>query len=223
MSPGRSDSMPAGSIAANTHDAVPAPSSSSRSDRNKLPTDHSAPVTMQPSGPVPAAATVASGSGPHDDGAKPAAPKCISIPSNAAEALTAWNVVLEQLETLKKFSLSGPFSHARVMKWTHEVIELGFPVEVHAMGEMAADADKLAEMRAIVRELGPELKTIKLAVRLLDERESASAGARSMLETTRDRSSAERTKRESEAREHPITKHVLQTFGAQIKEIKTDV
>ena len=24
-------------------------------------------------------------------------------------------------------------------------------------------------------------------------------------------------------REHPITKHVLQTFGAQIKEIKTDV
>ena len=28
---------------------------------------------------------------------------------------------------------------------------------------------------------------------------------------------------ESEAREHPITKHVLQTFGAQIKEIKTDV
>jgi len=29
--------------------------------------------------------------------------------------------------------------------------------------------------------------------------------------------------REAEAREHPITKHVLQTFGAQIKEIKTDV
>jgi hypothetical protein len=29
--------------------------------------------------------------------------------------------------------------------------------------------------------------------------------------------------REHEAREHPITKHVLQTFGAQIKEIKTDV
>ena len=33
----------------------------------------------------------------------------------------------------------------------------------------------------------------------------------------------ERSKREKEAREHPITKHVLQTFGASIKEIKTDV
>ena len=44
-----------------------------------------------------------------------------------------------------------------------------------------------------------------------------------MLETTQDRSRVERTKREAEAREHPITKHVLQTFGAQIKEIKTDV
>ena len=38
-----------------------------------------------------------------------------------------------------------------------------------------------------------------------------------------DKSRAEKTKREAEAREHPITKHVLQTFGASIKEIKTDV
>jgi len=208
---------------------IPMPSAAPTSGKSKLPSDHSAPVSMQPSGPVPSAATVASGSGPHD-GAPQVAPApvakrltILAIPSNAAEALAAWNVVLEQLETLKKFSLSGPFSHARVMKWTVEQIELGFPVDVHAMGEMAADADKLVEMRAIVRELGPELKNIKLAVRLLDERESASAGARSQLETTRDRSSAERHKREAEAREHPITKHVLQTFGAQIKEIKTDV
>jgi RNase H-fold protein (predicted Holliday junction resolvase) len=179
---------------------------------------------MQPSGPVPAVAAVATGSGPHDDAAKTAPAKTsIAIPANAAEALAAWNLVLDELETLKKFSLSGPFSHARVMKWTFDTIELGFPIDVHAMGEMAADADKLLEMRTIVRELGPELKNIKLAVRLLDERESASAGARSLLETTRDKSTAEKSRREAEAREHPITKHVLQTFGAQIKEIKTDV
>ena len=249
MSPGRSDSMPAGSIAnrndtapraprsaapvghgdgvpqasnASHSEPVPIPHSTSASGRGKLPSDHSAPVSMQPSGPVPSASAVASGSGPNDE-KPPAAAKAITTPTTATEALAAWNVVLEQLETMKKFSLSGPFSHARVMKWTVDQIELGFPVEVHAMGEMAADTDKLAEMRAIVRELGPELKNIKLAVRLLDERESASAGARSMLETTRDKSSAERTRREAEAREHPITKHVLQTFGAQIKEIKTDV
>jgi hypothetical protein len=171
---------------------------------------------------VPAASTTASGSGPHEGPA--AAPRStIAVPRDAAEALRAWNQVLEELETRRKFSISGPFSHARVMKWTVDLLELGFPVDVHAMGEMAADAKTLEDLRLIVRDLGPDLKGIKLSVRLLDEKESSSAGARSLLETTRDRSAAERTKREAEAREHPMTKHVLQTFGAQIKEIKTDV
>jgi len=58
---------------------------------------------------------------------------------------------------------------------------------------------------------------------MLDANESAQGGPRSVLEDTRAKSSAERQKREAEAREHPITKHVLQTFGVQIKEIKTDV
>ena len=109
------------------------------------------------------------------------------------------------------------------MSWTADQIELGFPVDVHSMGEMAAEKEPLEELRAILRELAPELKSVKLAVKLLDEKQSGASTARSVLETSRDRSSAERTKREAEAREHPVTKHVLQTFGAQIKEIKTDV
>jgi hypothetical protein len=64
---------------------------------------------------------------------------------------------------------------------------------------------------------------VRVSVRLLDDGESRAAGARSILETTQDKSRAEKTKREAEAREHPITKHVLATFGAAIKEIKTDV
>ena len=190
------------------------------SGNGRLPSDHSAPVSMQPSGPVPVVETVASGSGPHDE---TAAPPTISVPASAAEALRAWNDVLGQLEARKKFSLLGPFQHARVLAWTVDALELGFPVDVHSMGEMAADKDNLTELKNVLRELGPDLKSLKVTVKLLDERESSSAGARSVLETTRDRSRAERSKREAEAREHPITKHVLQTFGAQIKEIKTDV
>jgi len=115
-------------------------------------------------------------------------------------------LVLEELETLKRFSLSGP-SHTRgCMKWTVDQIELGFPVEVHAMGEMAGDTDKLAKLRAIVRELGPELKNIKLAVRLLDERESASAGGGRCSRRRAIRSSAERTKPRPRPAENPITK-----------------
>ena len=58
---------------------------------------------------------------------------------------------------------------------------------------------------------------------MLDAAETKALPTRSIIESSREKSYAERTKRETEAREHPITKHVLQTFGAQIKEIKTDV
>jgi len=169
---------------------------------------------MQPSGPIPKAETVAAGSGPQTS---------LRLPGDESEALAAWNHVLGELEERRKFSLLGPFQHARVMAWTAEQLVLGFPVDVHAMGEMAADGNKLEEFKNLLRELGPDMKNLRVIVKLLDERESAASGARSVLETSQDRSRAERSKREAEAREHPITKHVLSTFGAQIKEIKTDV
>jgi hypothetical protein len=173
---------------------------------------------MQPSGPIPRPESIASGSGPHDHAASPMA---IAVPANPAATLQAWNDVLGALERLGKLSLLGPFQHARVMSWTAEQLELGFPVDAHSMGEMARDS--VDELRAILRTLGPDLKSIKVAVRLLDAGESNATRARSILEDTRERTTAERSRREVEAREHPITKHVLQTFGAQIKEIKTDV
>jgi len=215
-------------------DAVPAEASAASAI--------SGPVSMQPSGPVPRPDTVASGSGPHDaeprdgrsplsieagprDGKSPLsidpAARSLAIPASPAEALRAWSAVLAELEALRKLSLLGPFQHARVLSWTADLLELGFPVDVHSMGEMAREAAD--DLRAIVRGLGPAQKNVRVAVKLLDASESNTAGARSVLETTRERTSAERSKRETEAREHPITKHVLQTFGAQIKEIKTDV
>jgi DNA polymerase III subunit gamma/tau len=176
-----------------------------------------APSALAPSGPVPAAPQVASGSGPHDE-----TPPAIS--AAPADVLRAWNDVLGELERRRKFSLLGPYQHARVMKWTAEEIDLGFPVDVHSMGEMAGERQHVDELRAILRELGgSELGHVKLTVRLLDATESGQGQARSVLEATREKSVAERHKREAEAREHPITKHVVQTFGAQIKEIKTDV
>jgi len=108
------------------------------------------------------------------------------------------------------------------MKWTDDELELGFPVDLHSMGEMAADTTAVEEMRTLIRELLGK-PALRLKIRLLDQNESSTGPARSVLETTQEKTRAERGKREAEAREHPITKHVLQTFGAQIKEIKTDV
>ena len=187
--------------------APPAPGEPAAPAARAAPAEAAGPT--RPAGPTESAAA-----------AEPAAPR-LAIPASPAEALRAWNTVLEELEALRKFSLLGPFQHARVMTWTPELLELGFPVDVHSMGDMAKDS--VEELRAILRTLGPAQKSVRVIVRLLDEGESKTTGARSILETTRERTSAERSRREAEARAHPITKHVLQTFGAQIKEIKTDV
>ena len=180
--------------------------------------ERSGPVSMQPSGPVPKLETVAAGSGPHDDAAPE---RRFGVPASNDEALRMWDAVLDEVEQQRRAALAALYRHARVLRWTADQLELGFPVETHDMGEMARDSAD--ELRAIVRALGPELKNLKVAVRLLDASESNASSVRSVLEDNRERTSAERTRREAEAREHPITKHVLQTFGAQIKEIKTDV
>jgi DNA polymerase-3 subunit gamma/tau len=178
-------------------------------------------ASLQPSEPVPQPPPVASGSGPH--GERPLPAPTMGVPSTPEDAMSAWNAVLALLEAQRRVSLYGPFEHARILRWTKDSLELGFPVDFHPMGEMASERDKLDELRVVVRELVPEMKSVKITVRLLDAAESQQTGARSVLEASRERGAAERSKREVEAREHPITKHVLQTFGAQIKEIKTDV
>ena len=174
----------------------------------------SAPVSMQPSGPVPTpmpSEHSAAGSGPH-----------IPVPTSAAEALKAWAQVIDYLESQRKISLRGYFEFARVLKWTASEVDLGFADDHDSRwaGENAGEKQNLDEIKAILEQLGHK---VRVSVRMLDAAESKALPSRSIVESTREKSTAERSKRESEAREHPITKHVLQTFGAQIKEIKTDV
>jgi len=109
------------------------------------------------------------------------------------------------------------YEPARVIDWTPEHLVLGFPAQFETNKELAEDKDKLEALRKVVQdELG---QSPKITIKLIE----GDDGSRSLLEAQREKSTAERGKREAEAREHPITKHVLQTFGAQIKEIKTDV
>jgi DNA polymerase-3 subunit gamma/tau len=178
------------------------------------PSTRSAPVSMQPSGPVPLpmhSERSAAGSGP-----------TIPVPKNPAEALQAWAQVIDYLEAQRKISLRGYMEFARVLKWTASELDLGFADDHDSKwaGENASEKPNLDEIKAILETLGHK---VKVTVRMLDAAETKALPTRSIIESTREKSYAERTKRESEAREHPITKHVLQTFGAQIKEIKTDV
>jgi DNA polymerase-3 subunit gamma/tau len=145
-------------------------------------------------------------------------PAAAAAPSDPA---AAWEKVIEALEQRRKLSLLGFFQHARVMAWTADAIELGYPAEFHSLGEMAREKSNLDEMRSFLREHTGH--AVAIAVRMLDANESATAPARSVVERDHERSAEERRRREAELREHPVTKRVLQTFGAEIKEIKTDV
>jgi hypothetical protein len=167
---------------------------------------------MQPSGPVPKLdVPVADGSGP-----------TIPVPKSPAETLQAWAKVIDYLEQQRRISLRGYFEFARVLGWTDAELQLGFAADDDSRwaGENAAEKANLEELRGVLADLGHK---VKVTVRMLDKAESTGTQARSIIESSREKSSAERQKREQEAREHPITKHVLQTFGASIKEIKTDV
>ncbi|MBA3395591.1 MAG: DNA polymerase III subunit gamma/tau [Deltaproteobacteria bacterium] len=195
--------------------------------------DRSAPVSMQPSGPVPKADGVASGSGPHDPpspsspssgpakaSATAEAPALRAIPTTTPEVIAAWDFLLDRVEKVS-ITLRGAYEPARVLKWTRDALDLGYPPQFEMVAEVAEAKEKTDLLRRVVQDHFGHAP--KVSVRTLAEAEVDSNPARSVLEATRERSTAERTKREAEAREHPITKHVLQTFGAQIKEIKTDV
>jgi DNA polymerase-3 subunit gamma/tau len=191
--------------------------------------DRSGPVSMQPSGPVPAIEKTASGSGPQPakelattlPGVGPTKLQ-LTTPANPAEAIQAWTKVIDYLETQRKISLRGYCEFARVLTWTPQHLELGFASDGQSRwaGENMVEKQNIDELKAVLADLG---QPVKVEVRLLDDAQSNAMPARSIVESTRASTMAERHKRETEAREHPITKHVLQTFGASIKEIKTDV
>src|SRR6185503_1952329 len=154
----------------------------------------SAPVAMpsvQPSSPVPAPPAddkVASGSGPH-------APR-LALPNNPAEALAAWSKVIDYLEEQRKISLRGYYEFARVLKWTKDELELGFAPEAESKwaGENAVEKQNVDELRVVLGELGQK---VKLTARMLDVAEAAKSPARSLVESTRATSTADRARREA--------------------------
>ncbi|MBL8623148.1 MAG: DNA polymerase III subunit gamma/tau [Myxococcales bacterium] len=154
----------------------------------------------------------------------PPPPPSSSIVVDAAAASAdpnvRWNAVLDALEAKRRFATLGHYQHARVLAWSADAIELGFAAD-YAMGEMAREADQVEAVRQTLREVTG--KPIAVTVRLLTAAESAATVGKSTVEDAKAKAHAERQRREHEARNHPMTRLVLETFGAQIKEIKTDV
>jgi hypothetical protein len=131
-----------------------------------------------------------------------------------------WTTVLDTLQARRKLSSFGAYEHARVMTWTGDTLELGFAPDF-MLGDVARQPEKIEEVRAVVRDLSG--RPITIQVRILSPAEAAATAQRSVVDETRARVEDERRRREREAREHPMTRLVVETFGGAIKEIKTDV
>ncbi|MCE9580270.1 MAG: hypothetical protein K8W52_44545, partial [Deltaproteobacteria bacterium] len=208
-------------------DVPPFDAHASRSARAPVPPNARPAITTErgpDARPAPRPANGAGHASAHSTGAShPAAPAAAhgTRPGGPNDTRAAWAEVLNALEARRKLRLFGWYEQASVLLWTGEALEVGFTADLHSLGEMAREPDAIAEMRAFLADhLG---HPVTLSIKLLDAAASAAAPVKSIVEETRARAAEDRKIRETEAREHPVTKLVLETFGAQIKEIKTDV
>jgi hypothetical protein len=196
--------------------------------RNDAPPDDDGPphpALAEGSSPTPApvvaaAPRPANGAAPRPaNGAAPVAGA--PVPSTPEAMLREWEAVIGDLENARKMTLVNAYLHARIVEWKPDEIVVGFAAD-DLIAEVAGERDALDQMATFLGERYS--RPVKLSVRRLAPGEAtATDSARSLIEVDTQRRAAERSTRESEAREHPATRMVLQTFGASIKEIKTDV
>jgi hypothetical protein len=131
-----------------------------------------------------------------------------------------WAAVLDALQARKRFTTFGAYEHARVMTWTAAGLELGFAPDFE-LGDVARAPEQVEQIRAMVKELAG--RPVPVQVRILSPAEAAATPLRSVVDESRAKAEDEKRRREREAREHPMTRLLVETFGGAIKEIKTDV
>jgi hypothetical protein len=127
----------------------------------------------------------------------------------------AWERLVGALEK-KSLTLAGMYAHARLLAWDDQAIELAVPEK-----SVAADPEHVANLKKAVGDLvGAPLDVRVKAVAAGAAPPAAAAPSVAELESSRRQ--ADRAGREEEARRHPATQAVIETFGAAIKEIKVD-
>jgi hypothetical protein len=138
--------------------------------------------------------------------------------------MSAWEQTNTALER-KSIALAGVYLHAKLLAWDDAAITLGLAAD-SLQASLASDADNITKLRAFLREhTGAPLDVKVKAISGLPTASAAgppAPAARSVAEVDAARTRVDKQAREDEARKHPLTEAVLDTFGAEIKEIKVD-
>jgi hypothetical protein len=145
--------------------------------------------------------------------------------------MAEWERAVSSMEVM----LGGIYSHARLLDWVDGRVELGF-ARGSLQGSLGTDTANLAKVSRFMTTLlgAPVEVRAKEIAHMPDPRPPAATpaagapsapsapGGATVAELEAERKRADREKREAEARQHPITKAAIDTFGAVIKEIKID-
>jgi hypothetical protein len=121
--------------------------------------------------------------------------------------MAEWARLIDAIEARSK-KLAGIYHTARLLEWSERGLTLG------AAGTMASDPENVKELRRVIAEIVGAPLDVKVSA------EAAAPAARSLHELESERKEAQRQRHVEEARAHPLTEKVIETFGAQIKEIK---
>ncbi len=162
----------------------------------------SAPAAIEPQTPAPS---------------EPPPPAAPTAPPLATHALRSWESVMNGLDAAKEYGLMTVYQTAKVLQWKDGLVSVGFP-EGALTTEIALEKEKVKRMQVFLNEHTGESLQFKVSILTGDEEVEAV----SVLEDAKKREAEDRVARLEEAKNHPMTKLVLRTFGAVIKEIKID-
>ena len=175
-----------------------------------------------PAAPAPAAAAPAPAPAPEsaasseETASAPPAAQPASF-TGGQSPLRLWETLMTALETANEYGLMTVYQTAKVLGWDDSSIRVGFPAG-GLTSEIAVDKEKIARMRVFIAEHVGKALDFNVAI-LSPEQE---AQATSIVEDAKQRAGEEHDRRLEEAKEHPLTKKVMRTFGAKIKEIKIE-
>tara|TARA_R110002096_G_scaffold16898_6_gene57841 strand:+ start:19194 stop:21083 length:1890 start_codon:yes stop_codon:yes gene_type:complete len=234
---GGSQAQPAAAPSTSGHSASPAPTAAparpapaQAAPQAQAPAPApSAPQTASPaeSAPAAAASQIAAPQAAESAESAPAAPQ-IAAPQAGESAESApapgdsnplrlWETLMTALETANEYGLMTVYQTAKVLGWDDKSIRVGFPAG-GLTSEIAVDKEKIVRMRKFIAEHVGHPLEFNVAI-LTPEQE---AQATSIVEDAQQRAGEENERRLEEAKEHPLTKKVMRTFGAKIKEIKIE-
>ena len=220
---GGSQAQPAATPATSGHSASPAPTAAPAprpAPAQAAPAQAQAPAPSAPQAPSAAELTPAPEA---PQAAEPAEPAAVEAPPAAPAApgdsnpLRLWEALMTALETANEYGLMTVYQTAKVLGWDDTSIRVGFPAG-GLTSEIAVDKEKIVRMRKFIAEHVGHPLDFSVAI-LTPEQE---AQATSIVEDAQQRAGEENERRLEEAKEHPLTKKVMRTFGAKIKEIKIE-